>query len=60
MKLDVIQDMTNNPNKYFAPLKMACETKTTQLVDAALDCLQVRINVYTNFMLIFWIFSRNS
>jgi hypothetical protein len=40
-KKDVTLDMGNNPNKYFAPLKIACETKNNHIMEAALSCIEV-------------------
>lgn len=36
---DVLKDMTENPNRYFKPLELACATKKPTIVEPALDCL---------------------
>lgn len=36
---DVLRDISENPNRYFKPLELACATKKPTIVEPALDCL---------------------
>ncbi|KAL0483581.1 brefeldin A-inhibited guanine nucleotide-exchange protein [Acrasis kona] len=33
-------DMNKDPNKYFKPIELACQTKNPEMIEVALDCLQ--------------------
>jgi hypothetical protein len=53
-KKDVTADMTNNINNYFAPLKIACETRNNTIMEAALSCIEVYKFLNTNFFRNSW------
>jgi hypothetical protein len=51
----------NDAEKYFLPFELACKSKSPRVVEAALDCIQVRSSLLFyfdfNFYLIYYFFS---